>query len=136
MGRRTFIMVYNGSLHVHNCSPHIHFLNENQREKGRLRIFRSHVVQLCSLMSYDYATSCRTFIATIVVRHGNLIKWYFRAITYAKKHKMVAVSFAPPFPAFAPSNLCFAPMFSAFALGNRSQSLSKPRASFSNGGTE
>ena len=69
-----FNLVYNSSLLIHNCSPHIHFGSENRHEKDSQANIRCHVVRLCTLMSYDYRCSCRTFIATHVVRHDNLIK--------------------------------------------------------------
>ena len=36
--------------------------------------YASHVVQLCTLMSYNYRCSCRTTIGAHVVQHENLIK--------------------------------------------------------------
>ena len=69
-----FNLVYNSSLLIHNCSPHIHFGSENRQEKDIRANIRCNVVRLCTLMSYDYRCSCRTFIATHVVRHDNLIK--------------------------------------------------------------
>ena len=66
--------VYNCSLLIHNCSPHIYFGSENRRGKDDQVNIRCNVVRLCTLMSYDYRSSCRTFIATHVVRHDNLIK--------------------------------------------------------------
>ena len=69
-----FNLVYNCSLHIHNCSPLIHFGSGNRRGKDCQANIGCNVVRLCTLMSYDYRCSCRTFIAPHVVRHGNLIK--------------------------------------------------------------
>ena len=66
--------VYKRLLPIHNCSPHVHFGSENRHEKDGQANIGSNVVRLCTLMSYDYRCSCRTFIAPHVVRHGNLIK--------------------------------------------------------------
>ena len=73
-----FNLVYNCSLLIHKCSPHIHFGSENRHEKDSQANTGCNVVRLCTLMSYDYRCSCRTFIATHVVRHDNLIKTALR----------------------------------------------------------
>ena len=69
--------VHKRSLPIHNCSPHVHFGSENWHEKGCQASIGCHVVRLCTLMSYNYRCSCRTFIASHVVRHDNLIKTAF-----------------------------------------------------------
>ena len=67
-------MVHFRLLHIHNDSSYIQFLDENENGNESMGYAKNHVVRLCTLMSYDYVISCRTFIATIVVRHDNLIK--------------------------------------------------------------
>ena len=66
--------VHKRLLHVHNCSQHIQFWDENEQENEYARPIKSHVVRLCTFMSYNYTISCCTFIAPIVVQHDNLIK--------------------------------------------------------------
>ena len=73
-----FTLIHNGSLLIHKCSPHIHFGSENKHENDSQANTGCDVVRLCTLMSYDYRCSCRTFIATHVVRHDNLIKTALR----------------------------------------------------------
>ena len=55
-------------------SPYVHFGSENRHGKDCLTTIGCHVVRLCALMSYNYSTSCRTFIAPHVVRHDTIIK--------------------------------------------------------------
>ena len=73
-----FTPIHNRLLIIHNCSLHFHFGSENRHEIVSQANIRCNVVRLCTIMSYDYRCSCRTFIATHVVRHDNLIKTVLR----------------------------------------------------------
>ncbi len=77
-----FTLIHNGSLLIHKCSPLIHFSSENMHKNDSQTNIGCNVVRLCTLMSYDYMCSCRTFIAPHVVRHDNLIKTALKYICF------------------------------------------------------
>ena len=63
-------LIHKRSQLIHKCSPHIHFGSENMHKNDSQTNIGCNVVRLCTIMSYDYRCSCRTFIAPHVVRHG------------------------------------------------------------------
>ena len=74
----SFTIVHSSFTTVHYSFTTVHYIahfgSENRHEKDSQANTGCNVVRLCTLMSYDYRLSCRTFIATYVVRHDNLIK--------------------------------------------------------------